>query len=187
MGKQKVGQQKKIQETLTVRVAKLESVLEDIQVNLKKIDSDLKSYRQQSKGVERKVSTVITDLEKRMEREAESESGADNCITLEEGCAVNLEDLEKEMTEKYSLLAAKESDFQDLLIKMSSEVEQLRANNNEKNLFLEAKEVELESLKQSITERIEVLERKLKIQRQKSSKENRWTSFLAEIGKSHNS
>ena len=101
--------------------------------HLKKIDSGLKSYRQHSKGVERKVSTVIIDLKKRMEGEAESESGADNCITLEEGCAVNLEDLEKNMVEKYSLLAAKESDFQDLFIKMSSEVERLRADNNEKS------------------------------------------------------
>jgi len=43
------------------------------------------------------------------------------------------------------------------------------------------------NFKQSMTERIEVLERKLKIQRPRSSKENRWASFLAEIGKSHNS
>ncbi len=187
MGKKIVKQQKKKQATLTVRVTQLESVLGDIKDHLKKIDSGLKSSMQHSKGVERKVSTVITDLEKRMEREAESESGASSCITLEEGCAVNLEDLEKEMTNKYSLLAAKESDFQDLFIKMSSEVERLRANNNEKNLFLEAKEVEIERLKQSMTERIEVLERKLKIQRQRGSKANRWASLLAEIGKSRNS
>ena len=187
MGKQKVGQKKKKQETLTVRVDNLESVLENIQDHLKKIDSGLKSYRQHSKGVERKVSTVIVDLKKRMEGEAESESGADNCITLEEGCAVNLEDLEKNMVEKYSNLAFKDREFQDLLIKISSEMEQLHAQNKEKNLFIEAKEEELKNFKQSMTERIEVLERKLKIQRPRSSKENRWASFLAEIGKSHNS
>ena len=167
-------------ETLADRVKKIELGLKKIESQLKQKEPPLKAG--QKTEFQQRISVQITELQNQIRERVAPEGNFDGLITLEEGYAVDLEALEKKMEEKYSLLAARERELQDLQKRISMEFENLKAKTEERDLFLAAKETEIKSLKPSMGSR-EEWENLTRSQAGKKKRAARLVSFLVDIGK----
>jgi chaperonin cofactor prefoldin len=154
-------------ETLTSRVRKIELTFKEMESQLKQAISKLEARAERFKESEQRISEQIIDLQNQIRENRSTGPNPENLITLEEGYAVNLEELEKRMEEKYSLLAERERELQELQKRISAEFEGLRAEIKGKDLLLAARENLL--------------------QNQGGSKKRgaRLVSFLVDIGKKH--
>ena len=106
-------------------------------------------------------------------------------IPLEEGCAVNLDELEKKMEEQYALMVARAKEIDQLQERILAEVENLRVVVKEKEILLAAREVEFAGLKRILEERVDQLENLAKNRREGRRRGGRLVSFLVDIGKKH--
>lgn len=176
---------KKSTETLAHRVGKAELTLEKIASRLRENESYLKSWSQQGAQLEQSISNQLINLQNQIREIKVTGLNPDGLIQLEEGTAVNLEELERKMEEKYSLLAARERELQDLEKRISALLENLRAEIRERDLLLAAREIEIKSFRQTLGSRVEELETLAKRQSGTENKATRLVSFLVDIGKKH--
>ncbi len=176
---------KKSTETLAHRVGKVELTLERIESQLRQNESCLEGWSQQAAQLEQSISNQLIDLQNRIREIKATGLNPDGLIQLEEGTAVNLEELERKMEEKCSLLVARERELQDLEKRMLAVLENLRAEIKEKDLLLTGREMEIKSFKQTLGSRVEELETLAKRQSGRESKATRLVSFLVDIGKKH--
>jgi len=183
--RQKGNRTKTSKETETNRITKIELALKEIESELKRATLQLEAQAQRIRETERRISGQIIDLQKQIREKAAPGLDPDGLITLEEGTAVDLEELEKKMEEKCSLLTVRERELQDLQKRMSAEFENLKAEIRERELLLAAREMEVKSLKQTMGARIEELENLAKNQAGGMRRTNRLVSFLVDIGKKH--
>lgn len=72
-----------------------------------------------------KVELALEKIDSQIREIRATGPNPDSMITLDEGCVVNLEELEKKMEEKYNLLAAREEELQNLQKRISVELENL--------------------------------------------------------------
>ncbi|MFQ5850463.1 MAG: hypothetical protein ACE5JU_07720 [Candidatus Binatia bacterium] len=161
----------------------MEARLKEIETQLKQKGHHFEMLSRGVRGSEQRISALIADLQNQIKEKIEGGTNPDACITLEKGYAVNLDELEKEMEEKYSILTVKEREFQDLQKRISAEVESVMAKNKERDLLVAAKEVEMKNFKQTVEARIEELERLVKRQTEGKKRGNRLVSFLVDIGR----
>lgn len=166
-----MGQQrektKRSTETLTSRVRKVELTFEEIESQLKQSISKLEAGAERFRESEQRISEQIIDLQNQIKENMSTGPNPENLITLEEGYAVNLEELEKRMEEKYSLLAERERELQELQKKILAEFEGLKAEIKERDLLLAARENLLPN------------------QGGSKRRSARLVSFLVDIGKKH--
>jgi Tfp pilus assembly protein FimV len=140
---------KKSGETLSSRVGKIEAALKRIETQIEQKDSQLAAAAGQLQESEQRISGRITDLQNQIKQNADAAPDPDNCITLEEGHAVNIEELEKKMEQRYALLATRDREFQDLKEKVWAELEGLKVKNKEKDVLLAAREMEMKNFKRA--------------------------------------
>jgi len=167
-------------EILADRIKKIELGLKKIESQLKQKELPFKAGQQTE--FQQRISAQITELQNQIRERVVPEGIFDGLVTLEEGYAVDLEALEKKMEEKYSLLAGREKDLQDLHKRISTEFENLKAQTKEKDLFLAAKEAEIQSLRPSMGSR-EEWENLTRSRAGKKKRASRLVSFLVDIGK----
>lgn len=160
---------KKLNQSLTNRMSKIELTFKKMESQLKQTTSDLEAQAERVKESEQRISGQIIDLRNQIREKMATGPNLEGLVTLEEGYAVDLEELEKKMEEKYSLLAARERELQDLQRRISAEFENLRAGIKEREVLLAARGTEVKSLKQTMGVR----------------RATRLVSFLVDIGKKH--
>jgi chaperonin cofactor prefoldin len=131
---------KRSTETLTSRVRKVELTFKEIESQLKEAISKLEARAERFQESEQRISGQIIDLQNQIRQNMPTGPNPENLITLEEGYAVNLEELEKRMEEKYSLLAERERELQELQKRISAEFEGVRTQIKERDLLLGARE-----------------------------------------------
>ena len=184
-----MGQQtkkaKKSTETLAKRVGKVELAIEKIESRLGQKESHVETRSQHAAKLEQRISNQMIDLQNQIREIGATGPNHEAMITLDEGCVLNLEELEKKIEEKYDLLAAREEKLQNLQKSISAELENLRAEIKERDLLLAAREVEIKSFKQTLGSRIEELENLVRKQPWGKNKATRLVSFLVDIGKKH--
>lgn len=166
------------------RVRKMELEFKKIKSEIQQLTSQLEAQAVWVRDLDKRLTDQILDLQNQV-RERVATLNPDGLITLEEGCAVNLEELENKMEEKYSLLIAREKELDNLEKKISAELERLRSEIRERDLLLAARETELKGLRQALSARIEELEILAKSQAGGRGRTHRFVSFLADIGKKH--
>ena len=172
---------KKSTETLAKRAGKVELPLDKIESRLGQNKSHVETWSQHAAKLERQM----IDLQNQIREIGATGPNHEAMITLDEGCVLNLEELEKKIEEKYDLLAAREEKLQNLQKSISAELENLRAEIKERDLLLAAREVEIKSFKQTLGSRIEELKNLVKKQPWGKNKATRLVSFLVDIGKKH--
>ncbi|MFQ5849694.1 MAG: hypothetical protein ACE5JU_03785 [Candidatus Binatia bacterium] len=170
-------------DTMEDKINKIESAFENIKSQLKHAGCYLATLTEHGKELDHWVSSQTVDLQNQNREKMATGHHPDAFITLEEDHAVDLEELEKKMEEKCSLLTVRERELQDLQKRMSEEVENLVAGIREKDLLLAATEMELKSFKQTIGARVEELEILVKNQARGKKMGTRMLSFLVDTGK----
>lgn len=153
--------------TLTSRVRKIELTFKEMESQLKQAISKLEAKAERFKESEQRISEQNIELQNQIRENMPTGPNPENPITLEEGYAVNLEELEKRMEEKYSLLAERERELQELQKRISAEFEGLKAEIKERDLLLAARENLLQN------------------QVGGKKRSARLVSFLVDIGKKH--
>lgn len=153
--------------TLTSRVRKIELTFKGMESQLKQAISKLEAKVERFKESEQRISEQNIELQNQIRENMPTGPNPENLITLEEGYAVNLEELEKRMEEKYSLLAERERELQELQKRISAEFEGLKAEIKERDLLLAARENLLQN------------------QVGGKKRSARLVSFLVDIGKKH--
>lgn len=153
--------------TLTSRVRKIELTFKGMESQLKQAISKLEAKAERFKESEQRISEQNIELQNQIRENMPTGPNPENLITLEEGYAVNLEELEKRMEEKYSLLAERERELQELQKRISAEFEGLKAEIKERDLLLAARENLLQN------------------QVGGKKRSARLVSFLVDIGKKH--
>ena len=155
-------------------------LLEEIAARLKRAESSAKQDAARVRGLEKKFAALLTRAAVGQPRNGRSPG----LIRLEASTAVNLEDWEKKIDEKYALLCAKEKDLEGLEGKIRGEIEKLVGEIKQRDQLLATREVEIRSLKQGLWSRLDELEGQ--ISRHTSGKKAaRFVSFLVDIGKKH--
>lgn len=131
--------------------------------------------------LERRVSSRIQELEERLRERLPPDP--DDLIKLEEGHVVNVEELERNLWERFSMLAGAVRELQEEQKRLTSEMGELAKRIKEGELLGAAREMEVKNFKQTLDARVDELERLVK--RQTGSKRigSRLVSFLADIGK----
>ena len=170
----------KSSKALRRRVRGTQPLLETIAARLKHAESSAKQDAARIRGLEKKFAALLARTAVRQPRNGRS-SGL---IRLEASTAVNLEDWEKKIDEKYSLLCAKESDLEGLEEKIRGEIEKLVGEIKQRDQLLATREVEIRSLKQGLWSRLDELEGQI-ARHSSGKKAARFVSFLVDIGKKH--
>jgi len=161
----------------------IESTLEKMESRLHEMESSIATLTKRGKELEQRVDSRVIDLQNQIREKMAPGGNPDSSIPLEEGYAVDLEDLEKKMEEKYSLLAARERALQDLQERILADFKNLKAEIKERDFFLAAEKMEIKNFKQAVAARIEMLEMLLKEQAGDKKMRPRMLSFLVDIGK----
>jgi cell division septum initiation protein DivIVA len=84
-------------EILTSRVRKIELTFKEMESQLKQAISKLEARAERFKESEQRISEQIIDLQNQIRENRSTGPNPENLITLEEGYAVNLEELEKRL------------------------------------------------------------------------------------------
>jgi hypothetical protein len=104
-------------------------------------------------------------------------------ITLREEDAITLEEAER-LAERDLSTGLKEEEIEHLE-RMAAEIQTLKAEIQEKDLILAAREMEVKTIKQSMEEKIKELERIIKRQAGKEQRRSRLVPFSPPIDKRH--
>ena len=155
-------------------------LVEEIAARLKHAESSAKQDAARVRGLEKKFAALLARTAARQPRNGRSPG----LIRLEASTVVNLEDWEKKIDEKYSLLCAKESDLEGLEEKIRTEIEKLLGEIKQRDVLLATREVEIKSLKQGLWSRLDELEGQI-TRHSSGKKAARFVSFLVDIGKKH--
>jgi len=117
-----------------------------------------------------------------MDKEESLRARESDARQLEEELSGKIQELETELRQKEELLTHLQKD--DLRRQTTeAELEGLRAELHERNLILQAREMEVKIIKQSMPERVRVLDRIVQRQPKKEPGKSRLGSFLAAIEK----
>ncbi len=167
---------------MTRRVSEIESTLRNLEDQLKQTIASLENKLECADQLGKTISAQMFDLQNQL-REMRPGASPETLIDLEEGSVVNIEELEKRLDEKCSLVTASEGKLRDFQTGLSKELDELRAEIREKDLLSTAREIEMKSLKQNLSTRMEELEKLVKGQSGGENKSPRPVSFLVDIGK----
>jgi hypothetical protein len=155
-------------------------LVEELAARQKHAESAARQEAARVRGLEKKLAALLA-------RTAQKQPGNGRprgLINLRASTVVNLEDWEKKIEEKYSLLCAKERDLEGLEEKIHGEIEKLLTEIKQRDLLLATREVEIKSLKQGLWSRLDELESQV-TRRSTGRKAGRFVSFLVDIGKKH--
>jgi len=129
--------------------------------------------------LEGKVSALESQL---MDKEEALRARESNARQLEEELSGKIQELETELRQKEELLTHSQKD--DLQRQTTeAELEGLKAELRERNLILQAREMEVKIIKQSMPERVRELDKIVQRQPEKEPGKSRLGSFLAAIEK----
>ena len=163
----------------------MELMLKEIGPRLEQRTSKLEAQAASVEALEERISAQIVDLQHQIQGKMVPAASLDAPVILEEGCAVDLDELEKRMEEKCSLLTARERELQELQKKISEEFEKLRSEIRERDILPASREIDVRGLKQRLGARTEELKNFAKNQLGARRRTNRLVSFLVDIGKKH--
>lgn len=166
------------------RMKRIEASFKAVALRLKRAESRLKAEAGRARELERRFSTHIAEVRKRLGEKGAAKNPLDGLVTPEQGYGVDLEEWERKMDARYSLLTAKEQEVQELEKKICAEVDKCLAEIKQRDLLLAAREVEIRSLKQGLDSRLDELEN-LVNKRGGVRRAARLVSFLVDIGKKH--
>ncbi len=170
--------------TLTHRVSEIELALREIETLLKQTIPDLENLAQRAEQWE-KTTAQIADQQNQAREKTLLGPDPGALVLLEEGSVVDIDELEKRMEEKYSLLTTRVGELQDFQVRLAKNLDNVREEIREKDLLSAARETEIKSLKQSLGARIEELEKLVKSQAGREKRAPRLVSFLVNVGKKH--
>ena len=162
------------------RTGGTQGLLREIAARLKYAESAAKQEAARVRGLEKKLATLLARTAQKQPRNGRPRG----LINLQASTVVNLEDWEKKIEEKYSLLCAKERDLEGLEEKIHGEIEKLLTEIKQRDVLLATREVEIKSLKQGLWSRLDELESQVP-RRATGKKAARFVSFLVDIGKKH--
>ena len=162
------------------RLQRAETRLEEIASRLRQMESKLRDDRE----TETKILSPIAETQALVDQTSSGPTHAASPISLDESCVVDLDRWEKKMDEKYALLSVQEGKLVELEKKIHGELEKLRAEIEQRDLLLTAREAEIRSLKQSVASRLQE-PGGLIAKRSGERKAARWVSFLVDMGKKH--
>ena len=140
---------------------------------LEKYDGDTNSIRV---DMEQKAAALETELR---EKEESLQSRETNARQSEENLSSKINDLELQLREKENLLEKLKGEGIDQQ-QMVGELEGLKAELENRNSILQAKEMEVRMIKQSMPDKVRELE---KNPTEKGQRKSRLRSFLADIEK----
>jgi hypothetical protein len=180
-----MGERKKKSATISdggeERIQRIEALFEEVEAHLRQLELRVEEESDRARQWESKIS-------ERLAGEAAG-SGAgqiqpQSLIALEEGAAVDLDEWERRIDEKYAALSAKEKQLGTLEKNIHAELEQLRGEIKKRDILLVAKESELKTLRDRAT--LAQDDREALIgKRPAGRKPGRLVSFLVDIGKKH--
>jgi len=167
---------KELEENLNGKIQSLED-------EVKQKDGLLAMQNGESNGntsvLEGKASALESQL---MDKEEALRARESNARQLEEELSGKIQELETELRQKEELLTHSQKD--DLQRQTTeAELEGLKAELRERNLILQAREMEVKIIKQSMPERVRELDKIVQRQPEKESGKSRLGSFLAAIEK----
>lgn len=145
----------------------MESALSEIKSELSQLRSQLAAYAQRLKDLEQNLSDQTTKLECQIRELNSPRQNSESFITLEEGSAVNLEEIERKWEERLSLLSRREKELRDLEKEISEEFEKLRTEVRERYVLWAARSRQPQS------------------PHPKKRRGGRLVSFLVDMGKKH--
>lgn len=187
---------KQIREGLEAEIAILEAQLREKEEILHTRDSAIEAMREG-------LAAKIHDLENRVREKEEllairdavlkdlkSKIDALNfspyaLITLREEDAITLKGAEEEQRKRVLQSEVKEEEIQALEERMSTEMQRLRVEIQEKDVLLTAREMEVRMIKQSMEDRIKELEKIVKRQAGEEQKKSRLVAFVPPVDKSN--
>jgi len=164
---------KQLEEALNAKIYDLEEQLGRKDALLERHDSDTDSARTE---MEHKAANLESQLQ---ERENALQEREGNAQQLEENLSRKINDLEYQLREKEDLLEKlKREGFEQQQI--MGELEGLRAELEQRNTLLKAKEMEVHMIKQSMPDKVRELENN---PMEKGPRKSRLRSFLANFDK----
>ena len=175
---------RKLSASVRMRVEKIAASVEEMASRLRRAESQLRQQADRARELESKIPAEVAQARARRGGKSAGGNRPDGVVSLEEGYAVDLEQWERKMDEKYSLLSAKERELRELEKKIYAEVEKLLPEIKQRDLFPAPREVELGNLKQNLGARLGELGN-LVNKRSAGRKAARLVSFLVDIGKRH--
>ncbi len=161
----------------------LNSQILELENELRQRDESLAMRNGEVSGVRSELEAKTSALEAQvMEREESLHARESNTKQLEEILNSKIQELENELRQKEeSLTHLQKDDVQRQATE--AELEGLRAELHERNLILQAREMEVKMIKQSMPERVRELDKIVQKQPEKEPGKSRLGSFLAAIEK----
>ena len=165
-----------VEETLQTKIQELEN-------ELRQRDELLAVQNGESSGNTSEFEAKAAALEAQlMDKEQSLRARESEATQVEETLQTKIQDLETELTQKEELLThLQEDDVQRQATE--AELEGLRAELHERNLILQAREMEVKMVKQSMPEKVRELDKIVQRQSEKEPGKSRLGSFLAAIEK----
>ncbi len=161
----------------------LNSKIQELENELTQRDELSAMRNGEASGVRSELEAKTSALEAQvMEREESLRARESNTKQLEETLNSKIQELETELRQKEELLTHLQKD--DVQRQATeAELEGLRAELHERNLILQAREMEVKMVKQSMPERVRELDKIVQRQPEKEPGKSRLGSFLAAIEK----
>jgi len=161
----------------------LNSQILELENELRQRDESLAMRNGEVSGVRSELEAKTSALEAQvMEREESLRARESNTKQLAETLNSKIQELENELRQKEeSLTHLQKDDVQRQATE--AELEGLRAELHERNLILQAREMEVKMIKQSMPERVRELDKIVQKQPEKEPGKSRLGSFLAAIEK----
>ncbi len=182
-----------IRQILMTRVSQLKSFIQEAEVSAateaQRIEEIRKGFEATAAALENRVKGKEQLLAARDAELAQLQSKIDalrfppqNLITLREEDAVSVrETAEQEVVA--TRVNSQENETGNDNERLAEEVQRLKAEMKEKDVLLEAREMEVKMIKQSMDKRIRELERIVKRQAKEKEKKSRLVSFIGTIEK----
>lgn len=164
-------------------VKMMDSTFKNVESQLQQVESSLAALDERGRELEKRLSSQVIDLHNKIKVELSRRVDPNTPIPLEEGCVVDLEEWERKLEGRFSLMEARDRELREGQKSISKEVASLDTGMREKGLLLAVREVEIKSFKQAIETRIEALEVLVKRQSKGTKKRSRMFSFLVDAGK----
>ena len=178
------------EQSLRARELEATQVEETLQTKIQELENELRQKEElltvrngEASGVRSELEAKTSALQAQvMEREASLLARESNARQLEETLQTKIQELETELRQKEELLThLQEDDVQRQATE--AELEGLRAELHERNLILQAREMEVKMVKQSMPEKVKELDKIVQRQPEKEPSKSRLGSFLAAIEK----
>ncbi|MBI4522216.1 MAG: hypothetical protein HY695_00200 [Deltaproteobacteria bacterium] len=169
--------------TLTRRVTEMELAFKPLQEQLVNALSRLESQSERVSAMELELSSEIGKIRSTLQEKTSAGADFESTIVLEEGSALNLEELERALEQRCALLVSREEELLQMQKELSAELKELSGAIRERDVVWAAREMELRNLKQNMQARIEGLERRLRNKEIIRQRRPRLVWFLADIGR----